>query len=136
MPLRRRGGSPAAKWGRARATSGTGGQWSSPLADWWRWRGRGELRRAAATRPRRRARGHADSGEARGGEAPCAAQEAKGWSREGLGKFGQRRARVEQRAHRRRRQGAADRGGGARTTWGRKRTWRPFYSTGSVVTVG
>jgi hypothetical protein len=81
MPLRRRGGSPAGRWGRARATSGTGGQLSLPLADWWRWRGRGELRRAAVTRPRWRARGHADSGEARGGEAQCAAREARGRSR-------------------------------------------------------
>jgi hypothetical protein len=73
-----------------------GGQLSSPLADWWCWRGRGELRRAAATRPQRRARGCTDSGEARGGEAQCAAREARGRSREGLGRFGRRRARAEQ----------------------------------------
>jgi hypothetical protein len=95
MPMRRRGGSPAARWGRTKATSDTGGQLSSPLADWWRWRGRGEHRRAAATRPRRHARGHADSGEARGCEAQCAAREARGWSSEGLGRFGRRRARAE-----------------------------------------
>jgi hypothetical protein len=90
MPSRRRGSSLAARWGRARATSGTGRQLGSPLADWWRWRGRGELRRAAATRPRRCARGHADSGKARGGEAQCAARGALGGSREGLGRVGRR----------------------------------------------
>jgi hypothetical protein len=95
MPLRQRGSSPAARWGRARETSSTGRQLGSPLANWWRWRGQGELRRAAATRPRRRARGHTDSGEARGGEAQCAAREPRGMSREGLGRRGRRRARAE-----------------------------------------
>jgi hypothetical protein len=38
-----------AMWGRARATCGTGVRLGSPLADWWRWRGRGELRRGRAT---------------------------------------------------------------------------------------
>jgi hypothetical protein len=96
MPLRRRGGSPAARWGRARATSDTGGQLSSPLADWLWWRGRGVHRRAAATRPRRRARGHTDSSKARGGEAQFTARETRGRSSEGLGGFGRRRARAEQ----------------------------------------
>jgi hypothetical protein len=68
------GSSLAARWGRTRAARGTGMRLGSPLADWWRWRGRGELWRAAATGPRWRARGRTDSGEARGGEAQCAAR--------------------------------------------------------------
>jgi hypothetical protein len=76
MPLRRWGSSPAARWGRTRATCGTRVRLGSPLADWWRWRGRGELRRAAATGPQRRARGRSDSGDTRGDAAQCVAREA------------------------------------------------------------
>jgi hypothetical protein len=130
MPSRRRGSSPAARWGRARATSGTSRQLGSTLADWWWWHSRGELRRAAATRPRRRARGHADSDEARGGEAKCAAREACGRSREGLRRLGRRRARAEQGAHRRRRQWRDAAGAAARNGVGEERTWRPFYTRG------
>jgi hypothetical protein len=75
MPLRRRGSSPAAMWGRTRETCGIGVRLGSPLADWWRWRWQGELRRAAATGDRRRARGLAGSGEARGSAAQCVARE-------------------------------------------------------------
>jgi hypothetical protein len=131
MPLQRREISPAARWGRARATSGTGRQLGSPLADWWRWRDRGELRRAAATRPRWRARGHTDSGEARGSEAECAAREAQRISREGLGRLGRRRARAEQGAHRRWRQWRGAAGAAARNGVGEERTWRPFIRAGS-----
>jgi hypothetical protein len=42
----------------------------------------------AATRPRRRARGHADSGEARGGGGERAAMEALLGSREEVGMVG------------------------------------------------
>jgi hypothetical protein len=87
MPLRRRGSSPAARWGRTKATCGTGVRLGSPLADWWRWRGRGELRRAEATGPRRRAHGLTSSDEARGGAAQCVAWEAQVMSREGLEMF-------------------------------------------------
>jgi hypothetical protein len=131
MPLRRRGSSPAVRWGRARATSGTGRQLGSPLTDWWRWRGQGELRRAAATRPRRRARGHTDSGEARGGEAQLKPREARAMFREGLGRLGRRRARAEQGAHRRRRQWRGAAGAWARNGVGEERTWRPFIRAGS-----
>jgi hypothetical protein len=131
MPSRRRGSSPAARWGRARATSGTGRQLGSPLADWWRWRGRGELRRAAATRPRRHARGHTGSGKARGGEAQCVAREVREMSREGLGRLRRRRARAEQGAHRRRRQWRGAAGTAARDGVGEERTWRPFIRASS-----
>jgi hypothetical protein len=131
MPSRRRGSSPAVRWGRARATSGTGRQLGSPLADWWWWRGRGELRRAAATRPRRRARGHTGSGGARCGEAQCVAREARGMSREDLGRLGRRRARAEQGAHRGRRQWRDAAGTAARDGVGEERTWRPFIRASS-----
>jgi hypothetical protein len=72
---------------------------NSPLADWWRWRGRGDLRRAAAARPQRYAHGHADSGEARGGGGQCAAMEALLGSREEVGMVGRRRKLAEARAH-------------------------------------
>jgi hypothetical protein len=39
---------------------------TSPRTNWWWWHGRGRLRRAAAARPRRRAHGSPNSGEARG----------------------------------------------------------------------
>jgi hypothetical protein len=90
MPLRWRGSSPVVRWGRTRATCGTGVRLGSPLANWWRWRGRGELRRVAAKGPRRRARGLTGSGEVRGGVAQCVAWEAQVMSREGLGTFARR----------------------------------------------
>jgi hypothetical protein len=79
-------------WGRTRATCGIGVRLGSPLADWRRWRGWGELRRAAAMGPRRRARGRTDSGETRGDAVQCVAREASVRSREGLGVLGRRRA--------------------------------------------
>jgi hypothetical protein len=86
----------------------TGGRLSSPLADWWRWRGWGDLRRAAATRPRRHARGHADSGEGSGGQR--AAMEALLGSREEVRMVGRLWKLAEAQAH----GGGAMAGGGLR----------------------
>jgi uncharacterized protein (DUF2252 family) len=88
-----------ARWDRIRATSDTGGRLSSPLADWWQWRGRGDLRRATATRPRRYARGHADSSEARGGGGQRAAMESLLGSREEVEMVGRRWKLAEARVH-------------------------------------
>jgi hypothetical protein len=95
MPLRRRGSSPAARWGRSRSTNGAGVRLGSPLDDWWRWRGRRWLQRVAVTRSRRRARGHPDSGEAQGGGGQCAAIEASPGAREEVGMVGRRRELAE-----------------------------------------
>jgi hypothetical protein len=76
-----------------------GGRLSSPLADWWRWRGRGDPRRAAAARPRRYARSLANSGEARGGGGQRAAMEALLGSREEVGMVVRRWKLAEARAH-------------------------------------
>jgi hypothetical protein len=104
IPLQRQGGSPVARWGRIRATSGTGGRLSSPLAA------------MATTRPRRHARGHVDSNEARGGGGQCAAMEALLMSREGVGMVGRQRKLEETRAH-------DDGGNGGR--------WTAVFSRGS-----
>jgi hypothetical protein len=87
------------RWGRTRATSDTGGRLSSPVADWWQWHGRGDLQRASAARPRRYARSHVDSGEARGGGCQHAAMEALLGFTEEVGMVGRRWKLAEARAH-------------------------------------
>jgi hypothetical protein len=79
--------------------SDTGGRLSSPLADWWQWRGRGDLRRAATARPRRYTCGHVDSGEARGGGGQRTAMEALLRSREEVGMVGRWWKLAEAQAH-------------------------------------
>jgi hypothetical protein len=65
---RRREGSPAAMWGRARATRGTGVQLASPRVDGRWWRGRGEVRRGRTAA----AGGGTHGGSGKGGkEARC-----------------------------------------------------------------
>jgi hypothetical protein len=59
----------------------------------------GGLRRAAATRSRRRARGHPNSGEARGDGDQCVAMGATQESREEFGIVGRRQELAEGFAH-------------------------------------
>jgi hypothetical protein len=77
-----------AMWGRTGATCGRGGRLGSPLADWWRWRCWGELRRARAAVAGGSTRGGGGSSAARGGASQYAAREARVVSKGGLGVLG------------------------------------------------
>jgi hypothetical protein len=94
--------SPAARWSTATQTSDRDRQLESPAIDWWRWTGRGSLRRAAAAEQRRRARGNLDGGEERAWAQPRATRGASMGPREGARKITELGEATEGRAQRRR----------------------------------
>jgi hypothetical protein len=115
VPSRRREGSPAAMWGWARATRGTGVQLASPRVDGRWWPGRGEVRRGRTAAAPTAARGKVAR---RRGAGQLASALATRGAREASRAAGRRRTQAEWASTERRRAWRSGARGGARRARG------------------